>query len=176
MTIFFTSDTHFGHANILSFTDVDGQLIRPWFSSVEEMNEVMVERWNGRVKEGDKVYHLGDVGFGRSNIASIMPRLRGSKRLILGNHDDVRQDRLGEFFQKILLWRVFSEEGFVCTHLPVMPENFPGMKNRVVLNVHGHIHEKPDPSNIHWNISVERTDFRPVALEEICDEIKARGL
>ena len=44
--IWVTSDTHFGHANILHFEDEDGQLVRPDFSSVDDMNQTMVDRWN----------------------------------------------------------------------------------------------------------------------------------
>ena len=65
--IWLISDTHFGHENILSFRHggPDGPLIRGnLFSSVEEMDECMIDQWNKYVKPGDKVYHLGDVFFG----------------------------------------------------------------------------------------------------------------
>ena len=53
--IFFTSDHHFGHANIIQFSN------RP-FENVEAMNRAMIERWNEKVSPEDEVYHLGDFG------------------------------------------------------------------------------------------------------------------
>ena len=87
---FFISDTHFFHANILKFLNKSGNKIRP-FQSVEEMHEIMIERWNKNIKPTDYVYHLGDVAFGihthRSQFNSLMHRLNGHKRLTVGNHD-----------------------------------------------------------------------------------------
>jgi calcineurin-like phosphoesterase family protein len=56
MAIFFTGCTHFGHANIIKLAQ------RP-FASIEEMNEVLVERWNSTVGSDDTVYHLGDFSW-----------------------------------------------------------------------------------------------------------------
>ena len=59
---FVISDTHFGHTNSWEkFKLSDGSPLRP-FSSTEEMDETMIERWNAKVKQQDTVYHLGDVG------------------------------------------------------------------------------------------------------------------
>jgi calcineurin-like phosphoesterase family protein len=78
MTTWFTSDTHFGHARIIELA------LRP-FASVEEMDETMIERWNEIVAPGDTVHHLGDFAFADHNI--YLPRLKGHKHLIIGNHD-----------------------------------------------------------------------------------------
>lgn len=78
--IFFTSDTHFGHANIIKFCK------RP-FLNVDDMNEALVENWNKVVPEDGIVFHLGDFAFGGSNVWNeITPRLNGQIHLILGNH------------------------------------------------------------------------------------------
>jgi calcineurin-like phosphoesterase family protein len=157
--IWFTSDTHFGHANFLKFMNDAGERIRP-FASVEEMDEHMVERWNARVRPGDKVYHLGDVCFGD---AAILARLNGSKRLILGNHDNIKDATLYAAFKKIQLWRFFKDDGFVCTHIPLAL----GDLRKATFNVHGHIHDKPAPTPQHLCICVEQTDYTPVHMDEI---------
>ena len=59
--IFFTSDTHFSHANMCKFLDYNGERIRPY--EPDECDELMIQNWNEMVKPEDKVYHLGDLSF-----------------------------------------------------------------------------------------------------------------
>lgn len=81
--IFFTSDTHFFHKNILKFCP-DTR----FGTDHVEMTELMVEDWNKRVQPGDVVYHLGDVSFGRTEESEkVLARLNGELHLIQGNHD-----------------------------------------------------------------------------------------
>ena len=172
MTIFFTADSHFSHANILKFTGLNGQLIRPGFTDVDDMDEYMIERWNSVVRDGDKVYHLGDVGFIAERLRVIMPRLRGTKRLILGNHDNLKQHQLSNYFGKIVLWRVFKNEGFVATHLPLHESSMYTIRK----NIHGHIHEKEDVSPVHLNVSVERTAYTPISMEEVLSKFQEKTI
>lgn len=78
--IYFTADTHFGHDNVIRFCN------RP-FSCAAEMDEALIANWNGRVKGNDTVYILGDMFFRSTNFEEILKRLKGRKRLIVGNHD-----------------------------------------------------------------------------------------
>lgn len=80
--IYFTSDLHFGHENVIRFDN------RP-FKNVEEMDEELIRRWNNKVKPGDLVYVLGDLIWKtRSDDAhSLIRRLNGQIILIKGNHD-----------------------------------------------------------------------------------------
>ena len=71
--IWFTSDQHFSHGNILKFVDKNGNKIRP-FTQVDEMDEHLIEQWNNNVKKGDKVYHLGDITFNKKIFPSIINR------------------------------------------------------------------------------------------------------
>ena len=80
--VYFTSDTHFGHENIIKWCR------RP-YSSVEEMNEKLIENWNSVVGPDDIVFHLGDFAFGGSGLwKEVLSRLNGKKYLIIGNHDE----------------------------------------------------------------------------------------
>jgi calcineurin-like phosphoesterase family protein len=83
MSVFFTSDHHFGH-------DKPFIVQARGFNSVEEMNERLIQDWNAVVTPGDTVYHLGDVAFSELHeFKSIMDRLNGSITLILGSHDKI---------------------------------------------------------------------------------------
>lgn len=81
MSLFFTSDEHYGHANVI------GLCGRP-FADVNEMNEVLVERHNAVVGPSDNVWHLGDFVFDDRQLAATLKRLNGRHRLVAGNHDN----------------------------------------------------------------------------------------
>lgn len=131
------------------------------------MNSVMIERWNSVVKDEDIVYHLGDVGFAGVN-RHILPALKGRKRLILGNHDDGKNQDLHNNFQKIMVWRMFPEFGLLLTHVPVHESSLgENPKRPDMKNVHGHIHDKSPPSNKHINVSVEQINYTPINIEEL---------
>jgi calcineurin-like phosphoesterase family protein len=165
----FISDTHFFHGNILKFKSEDGKFIRR-FSSTEEMNEKMIQNWNSVVKDNDYIYHLGDVTFqyGRP-FQELMHRLKGNKRLIVGNHDKLKEVGLMKHFQKVELWKGFKEHDFTCSHIPLRLESLRDGK----FNVHGHIHqnEMEDPHYI--NVSVEVINYTPMHLDQILTMIKA---
>jgi len=80
--VFFTSDLHFGHENVLRFDN------RP-FASVEEMDAELVRRWNEKVGKGDLVYVLGDLIWKSRNgdAHNLIRSLNGQIILIKGNHD-----------------------------------------------------------------------------------------
>lgn len=167
---FFISDTHFGHANILTFRREDGAPLRE-FASIEEHDETLVERWNAVVRPVDKVYHLGDVVINRRCLP-ILKRLNGKKRLVRGNHDIFKTAEYLEHFDEILGYRAFVKEGFICSHIPIHPESLARWK----VNVHGHTHSnrvtldgKPDPKYL--CVSVEHTDYAPVPMERVLDRI-----
>lgn len=173
MTIWLTSDTHFGHANILTFTGTDGRLIRPGFASVEEMNETLIDRWNAVVQPSDHIYHLGDVAMkiSATQMIAIGKRLNGHKRLVLGNHDRFNMQAYREAgFQDIYgMRRLFD---VWLTHAPL----HPGSIGKALGNVHGHIHEKPSPAGPYLNVSVERMNYTPVPLEWAIARLKEERL
>ena len=81
MTLWLTSDTHFGHASVIAMCD------RP-FADVEEMDAALTERWNALVRPRDTVWHLGDFSLGPKGTAERrFRRLNGSIHLVRGNHD-----------------------------------------------------------------------------------------
>ena len=172
--IWVISDTHFNHVNILNFTDAEGRPTRgDRFANVDEMNEAMMDNWNSVVKPGDKVYHLGDVLFGENKLDWIrtnFPKLNGQKRLIVGNHDNIKMMAESGVWGKIDLWRMFPEFGLLLTHVPVHNSTL-GESHRFgegsMVNVHGHIHQNPSPTEFHRCVSVEQINYTPVNIEEL---------
>ena len=83
MTIYFTSDLHHSHKNIVDFTD------RGKVTTKELHNEWLINVWNYTVAKGDLVYHLGDLSFATkySEISEFVSRLNGRIVLLKGNHD-----------------------------------------------------------------------------------------
>lgn len=80
--VWFTSDLHFGHANIIRYSR------RP-FADVEAMDAAIIRNWNACVQPGDAVFHLGDWAMtgDRQRLASWFNQLNGDKYALLGNHD-----------------------------------------------------------------------------------------
>lgn len=169
----FTSDTHFGHKNILEYE----KEARP-FATIEEMHEVMIERWNNVVADKDIVYHLGDFAFGRRNI-NIAGRLNGKKKLVMGNHDTYPSAEYLAYFDK--LYGVIFWERCVLSHMPVHPN---GLGSRWLLNVHGHLHSKKvtymSEESIsvatedlnYFNVSVEQNNLTPIHKDVIMERLK----
>lgn len=165
--IFVVSDTHFSHRNIILFTDKNGKKIRP-FTSLQEMNEEMVKKWNQTVNHDDIVYHLGDVAFQVASSLPILGRLNGKKRLALGNHDHASLDKYSQYFEKI--HSMYLIDDIIMTHYPLHPSILS--EERYSVNVHGHIHEKDINDPRYICVSVEHTDYRPIELSDLKKRIE----
>jgi len=173
--IWFTSDQHYGHKNILTFKDADGNLIRP-FSSVEDMDEIMIDNHNKLVKTGDIVYNVGDITFDKKSFPSIMERLNGSHRIAFGNHDDIPFLVNGRWFKKTYVTRRFDDMGFIVSHYPLATDQFFNHRQQKQMHcVHGHVHSKSLDNPLYINVSVEVTKYAPVHMDEILAIIKSRS-
>lgn len=178
-TTWLISDTHFGHEKTCTvFKREDGTPLRP-FASAEEMDEAMVERWNARVRPGDKVYHLGDVVINRKFL-HILGRLNGDKVLIRGNHDIFKLEDYTPYFRDIRGYDV--KNGMILSHIPVHSDSIA----RFGCNIHGHLHAnrvmrvkhtgaRPVIDTRYHCVCVEHTDYAPISLEEVYARIQAEG-
>ena len=185
---FVISDTHFGHTNSWEkFKLADGSPLRP-FTSTEEMDETMIERWNAKVKPQDTVYHLGDVVINQKSL-HLVSRLNGRKILVRGNHDIFKDKQYYDVgFEQIHGVRVFVDK-FILSHIPLHPDC---VSERFRVNVHGHLHANqikmpwgvnadrnevtytdiPDPRYL--CVSVERTNYEPLHFDEVESIIQKR--
>ena len=161
MTSYLISDTHFGHANIIKFTDNDGKKTRP-FDSVEEMDEFMVKNWNNTVKPSDRIYHLGDVVINRKALP-ILDRLNGKKVLIKGNHDIFKLRDYAKYFDDVRAYKVMPKHGIIMSHIPIHPESLSRWK----LNIHGHLHTNHLADKKYLNVCVENINYTPIDLDSV---------
>lgn len=170
--IWFTSDTHFGHQNVIKYSN------RPWWS-VNAMNDGMIERWNSLVKPEDSVYHLGDfcLTVKVDLIDEWLGQLNGTIRLIRGNHDNwtKRYDRLKNKHKikwiKEYAERWFVVDGvkykFVLCHFPMM---FWHMSHHGSIHLHGHCHGNANHLNKdvrRMDVGVDCNNWYPVLLENV---------
>ena len=189
---FVTSDTHFGHVNIIKYAE------RP-FTHVNEMNGEMVRRWNRTVGPVDVVVHLGDLALGQ--LEHTLPRtaaLNGTRYLIPGNHDRVSSVNQGgrniERFRSayedagwIILDEVVDAEVYgrplLLSHFPYAGDshdksgeggdrysNVRPVDTGLPL-VHGHVHQDFARRGHEFNAGVDIHDFTPVSAQVIAEWI-----
>lgn len=153
MAEFFIADTHYGHNNILKMEN------RP-FSTIDEMEYMMIGAWNLEVTDSDTVYIIGDFCFkGYDKWVYILSKLNGAKVLIKGNHDKAttitrllnsgylkEAHMVGEFIKRYNI-------DYYMTHYPLAL----GERGRV-FNLHGHIHNQPSDYEDQINVGVD-SDF-----------------
>ena len=131
----YISDLHFGHANVIKHDS------RP-FSDVDEMDRVMMERWNAMVNEDDDVYVVGDFCFRSGRTAEwYLSRLKGRKHLIVGNHDwrTLQNDKAISLFVSVDSLLEIEDNGkfIVLCHYPLAEWNH---SMRGSWHIYGHIH------------------------------------
>lgn len=174
--IHFVSDTHWGHANIIKYSN------RP-FDSVEEMNEALIQNWNERVGQYDIVYHLGDFAFMPYDaLKRTARRLNGVKHLILGNHDKTiiqsQNDLLSSgTFASIQNYVELRHAGeFFC--LFHYGQRVWNKSHRGSIHLYGHSHGSLPPFGKSVDVGVDckeiTPDYRPVSVDEVIAYMKKR--
>lgn len=161
MNTWLISDTHFGHSNILTFTPP-----RP-FKDISEHDQTLIDNWNAVVKPGDKIYHLGDVGFKNATyLGRILSCLNGEKVLIKGNHDQLKLSQYHLYFKDIRAYHQLDR--ILLAHIPVHPDSLGRWKGQV----HGHTHFRCLADKRYMNISVEQTGYAPIEFCDVQDYFK----
>lgn len=166
-SLYFTSDTHFGHTNIIKHCN------RP-FASVEEMDEKLIENWNARVGRGDEVYHIGDFSLAKDGkkIPEYRKCLNGQIHLIYGNHDQKRLKFLVGF-QDLKPYKEIKvgDQKIILMHYAFRTWNGA---HRGAWNLHGHSHGslKRDFTMKQFDVGVDVWNFAPISYEEVAEEMK----
>lgn len=172
--IYFTSDLHFGHTNIIRFDN------RP-FTTVEEMDLELIRRWNKKVKSDDVVYLLGDVSWYKEDrTCEILNQLNGIKHLVKGNHDKIGSNFKRCFYSinNYLEIKIDGVDVVLC-HYPI---TFFNKHHYGSIMLYGHVHnshewnfvenikrqlEELDIKCNMWNVGCMLWNYEPVTLEEI---------
>ena len=170
---FFTSDTHFNHANIIKFCN------RP-FKDVEQMNDVMIANWNSVIGKDDTVFHLGDFCLGgEAEWTKILDRLNGKIYLIMGNHDlkNIRQGFISRFEHVAMQMRIeIGKKRIYLCHYPFLC--FEGSYKDDVWQLFGHVHTRRSNSGIdagrlqylyptQYDVGVDNNNFTPVSFGQV---------
>lgn len=155
--IWYTADHHFGHKRIIELAH------RP-FRSVEEMDEEMVQRWNAVVAPGDLVYHVGDFAF--ADHTPYLSRLKGQKRLILGNHDHSNRVKAAKGWSTVdsMLTIKDGETPIVLCHYGLRVWN---RSHYGALHFYGHSHGSLPGDSQSCDVGVDCWSFAPVSLDMI---------
>ena len=162
--IWIVSDTHFNHKRIIEYAS------RP-FDNIIQMNKTLVKNWNELVKKEDKVFHLGDIGFGTTEeMQKFFQNMNGYKILIRGNHDKRFSDgalrKIG--FSEIYKYPIIIQEFYMLSHAPLFLNNA-----MPYVNIHGHIHEKSIIGANYINACVEHTNYKPINFNSIKKKFQA---
>lgn len=172
--VFFTSDTHFGHSNIIKYCQ------RP-FNSAEHMDEVLISNWNEVVSPQDIVFHLGDFCFGSDKEwIKILQRLNGTKYLILGNHDlkkIANSNQIKDYFADINMQMrvVVDKQKMLLNHYPFLCFE-GGYQN--VWQLFGHVHSSKHSTGLdkerlvhlfptQYDVGVDNNNYRPVSFSQV---------
>ena len=177
--IWFTSDLHFGHRNVIRFCN------RP-FADEKEMGQALIQNWNNTVGDNDIVFVLGDTfWFNDSHsIKRVLSQLKGKDIYILpGNHDDfehyyrVDDPRIHLCADVVTCWITEQNKPkreIWMSHYPMM--TWPHRENGA-WQLFGHIHSNQDRTEgvdqdlpLHWNqldVGCDFWDYEPVDLREL---------
>lgn len=169
MNTFFTSDTHFGHVNIIKYCK------RP-FSSVEEMDNTLVRNWNAIVRPEDTVYHLGDFAVGGGPATPYLRRLSGNIYFCRGNHDKRLINYYSYDFDSSVPYLrelTVEKQEIVLCHYAMKVWN-GSHKGHWQLYGHSHGTLPDDPNSLSCDVGVDCWNYFPVSMDQLRDKMKTK--
>lgn len=162
MRTFFTSDSHFGHDNIIKHCSRPCRE-RPFRDSAE-MDRALTDAWNSVVRPGDTVYHLGDFSLRPAEtINGLLKKLHGTKHLIVGNHDRTSGVTGWASMREMAKIDVDGQSVFLC-HYPM--REWPGMWQGTV-HLYGHVHGNLQPMPGSMEVGADVWGGKPVQMADI---------
>lgn len=162
MNYWFTSDTHFGHKNIIKYCD------RP-FNNAKEMDEALIDNWNSHVGENDIVWHLGDFALDSTRrIERLVQILNGQINLVYGNHDRNSKRACG------FNWKGYYKEIYIDRQKIILFHYAMKVWNKshhgsYLLYGHSHGTLSDDPNSLSMDVGIDCHDYRPIHFDEVKD-------
>lgn len=186
--IFFISDFHIGHKNILKFDN------RP-FKDIDEMHVELIKRWNNVISDDDIVYYLGDLAFCRDETTKwFIHSLKGSINYIIGNHDKMKDiikfgrfDNIHEYGTEIFIKDEDTKSArgsggyqqIIMSHYPILSWNRSHYSS---WHLHGHTHGNLMKSNQEYykrkvlDVGCNCIDYTPISYIELKDIMDKKGI
>lgn len=184
--LFFTSDLHFGHRNVINFCN------RP-FTDIKDMSEKLIENWNAVVNNNDIVFVLGDTFWFNDSrtIKKVLEQLNGKEIYILpGNHCDfdayhrVDDPRIHLCQDIVCLWLTsadFERRHWHRKTMEIWMSHYPlttwPHRENGAFQLFGHIHSQPGKTEgvdqnlaLHWNqadVGCDYWEWKPVLFEDV---------
>jgi calcineurin-like phosphoesterase family protein len=151
--IYLISDLHLGHVNMS---------IKRGFDSIESHDNHIVDKWNSVITKRDVVWILGDISMEKSGPYSILDKLMGIKKVVLGNHD--MPQHVPELLKYVnTVCGMYKYKGMILSHCPIHESEI----GRFAKNIHGHVHENTLEDSRYINVSCEAVDYTPVLFDEL---------
>ena len=177
MTIWFTSDTHFGHKNILKYCPES----RGHFKNIQEHDETIIQNWNENIQNGDDVYHLGDFSFApEARTRELLSILNGNIHLIRGNHDKAIRGSIIKEFAWVkdyyrLKWHKPDGErqDIILFHYPIASWD---KAHHGSWHLHGHCHGTfhSESYQARLDAGVDVHNMTPVSIDQIAEHMSTK--
>lgn len=174
--IYFVSDTHFLHENIIKYCK------RP-FKDIEENDSELIRRWNEKVPKDGIVFHLGDVAFGDPDrVDMILEQLHGTIYLVIGNHDWRRIVNDHKWRFELMTQQINIKIGrrhVILNHYPLLAFSGAWRGEDATYQLFGHVHTSPytdeglDQQRMkylftsQYDVGVDNNNFSPVSWKEV---------
>ena len=173
--IYFTSDLHFCHDREFLFKPRG-------FSTIEDMNQAVVENWNNVINETDDVYVLGDLMLNDNDEGMrLLSSLKGNIHIILGNHDTNTRIKLYKELPNVkeIVYATiikYNKYRFYLSHYPTYTGNLEnGHLSEMLINLYGHTHQKTNFYNdmpFMYHIGLDSHNNTPVSVEEVIEDCR----
>ena len=164
--VYFISDLHLGHKNILKYSPKT----RGHFRDIGDHDRTLIDNINRVVRPKDHLWVLGDVAFMAKSLKYISWLACNNVHLVMGNHDvyDI-QEYINAGFKRIVGMIAYKE--FVLSHMPVHEQQ---LNTRYKYNIHGHLHSEIIKDIRYFNANIDVMGLQPIWLEDIRSEFRYR--